>query len=108
MTDVIISYTGGSKVLVRWVTCIHALFQSILIRASLCFQVVVARRDFQPLGLLELEMLWMYCDKVLDYFGDAGAPPDYSVAKFQKFCAKYKNEEISNGRTEFTNVKLPL
>lgn len=72
-------------------------------------QVIVARRDFKAVGLLEIEMFWMFCDMILERFGDGAGPPDvYTPDTFQKWCEHYKRMEILNHRTEFKKVKLPL
>ncbi|KAJ7170908.1 hypothetical protein C8R43DRAFT_875290, partial [Mycena crocata] len=71
--------------------------------------VTVMRRDGKPLTLESIETIWMYHDHLLDCFGD-GAPPRRKMTRegFIKYCENYKSNELLNGRTEFTNMPVPL
>lgn len=60
-----------------------------------------------------LEIIWMFCDRILDVFGEAGPPAPYAMynsQSFQRFCEEYKEEysQIPTRRTDFENVTLPL
>ncbi|KJZ67955.1 hypothetical protein HIM_12654 [Hirsutella minnesotensis 3608] len=57
--------------------------------------VVVARKDKRPLLPQHLEGIWMFCDHVLDLFGDGEGPPSwlYSRQAFEKWWAEYCEEQ---------------
>ncbi|KJZ70619.1 hypothetical protein HIM_10007 [Hirsutella minnesotensis 3608] len=57
--------------------------------------VVVARKDRRPLLPQHLEGVWMFCDHVLDLFGDGEGPPSwlYSRQAFEKWWAEYCDEQ---------------
>jgi hypothetical protein len=57
--------------------------------------VVVARKDRKPLLLHHLEVVWDYCSRILDYFGNGeGAPIKfYNRQAFQKYWEKYCAEQ---------------
>jgi hypothetical protein len=68
------------------------------------------RKDGKPLTKEAIETIWMYHDNLLDLFGD-----DPSIAKsrmnrtsFDRYCAKYKKERLSNGYNNFQNMTVPL
>lgn len=73
--------------------------------------VTVIRADHKPLTKQEIETIWMYQDRVLDYFGDgpARAYPQMTKEKFRAFCEQYKRETINElGRREFEELQLPI
>lgn len=49
------------------------------------------RADQQPLTKVDLEKIWMYCDRILDRFGDDPRPPLflYKPEEFEDFCEDY-------------------
>ncbi|KAJ7508320.1 hypothetical protein B0H11DRAFT_23118 [Mycena galericulata] len=57
--------------------------------------VIVARKDRKPLLPHHMEGVWMYCDSILDNFGDEGKAPRhrYSRAAFEKWWANYCKEQ---------------
>jgi hypothetical protein len=57
--------------------------------------VIVARKDRKPLLPQHLEGLWMYCDRILDLFGDGeGAPRRlYSRQAFERWWNSYCREQ---------------
>jgi hypothetical protein len=57
--------------------------------------VVVARKDRKPLLPQHLEGVWMYCDYILDEFGEGeGAPKRlYNRQAFQKWWKGYREEQ---------------
>ncbi|RYO83310.1 hypothetical protein DL764_009471 [Monosporascus ibericus] len=57
--------------------------------------VVVARKDKKPLLPHHLEGVWMYCDHILDLFGEGeGAPRSlYNRPAFEKWWAGYCKEQ---------------
>ncbi|KAK7419612.1 hypothetical protein QQX98_003203 [Neonectria punicea] len=57
--------------------------------------VVVARKDRKPLLAQHLEGVWMYCDYILDLFGEGrGAPRElYSRKAFEKWWLAYCEEQ---------------
>ncbi|KAM0321852.1 hypothetical protein ACHAQA_009857 [Verticillium albo-atrum] len=57
--------------------------------------VVVARKDKRPLLPHHLEGVWMYCDHILDIFGEGeGAPRSlYNRPAFQSWWARYCEEQ---------------
>jgi len=65
-------------------------------------QVTVARQDKTPLAKLDLEKIWMFCDRIIGYFGNGDGPPrqDYNPVAYAKFVRKYK------ARTNDTWVEL--
>jgi len=73
--------------------------------------VTVVRADKKPLTPLALEMIWMYCDAIIQDFGDGPTPYGrYSPEAFQEFCQGYKEDYIENGIRvdEFRAQQLPL
>lgn len=73
--------------------------------------VTVIRADHKPLTKEEIEVLWMYCDHLLELFGDGPGRAHAAMTrqKFDKFCEWYKEEYITNiGRTEFEGLSLPI
>ncbi|KAJ6436420.1 ER protein BIG1 [Purpureocillium lavendulum] len=57
--------------------------------------VVVARKDRRPLLPQHLEGIWMFCDHILDLFGDGEGPPRwlYSRQGFEKWWRDYCEEQ---------------
>ena len=57
--------------------------------------VIAARKDKKPLLTHHLEGLWMYCDRILDYFGEGeGAPRRmYNRQAFQVWWNNYCEEQ---------------
>lgn len=57
-------------------------------------------------------MIWMYCDAILEDFGDdpMHARRRYSPEAFQFYCKRYKDEKIQNKirEDEFVAQSLPL
>lgn len=62
---------------------------------SLVGTVLVARKDRKPLLPQHLEGVWMYCDYILDLFGEGdGAPARlYNRPAFEKWWVKYCTEQ---------------
>jgi hypothetical protein len=57
--------------------------------------VLVARKDEKPLLAQHLEGVWMYCDYILDLFGEGkGAPKHlYNRQAFEEWWRKYCEEQ---------------
>jgi hypothetical protein len=57
--------------------------------------VVVARADKKPLLPHHLEGVWMYCDRILDKFGEGEGPPRrlYSRKAFEEWWERYCEEQ---------------
>ena len=57
--------------------------------------VIAARKDRKPLLPQHLEGVWMYCDHILDIFGEGeGAPRQlYNRAAFEKWWEQYCEEQ---------------
>jgi hypothetical protein len=57
--------------------------------------VLVARKDGKTLLQQHLEAVWMYCDRILDHFGEGAGPPRrmHSRAAFEKFWRNYVEEQ---------------
>jgi len=57
--------------------------------------IVVARKDRKPLLPQHLEGVWMYCDRILDFFGEGeGAPRRlYNRKAFEKWWKGYCEEQ---------------
>lgn len=70
--------------------------------------MLVARLDKKPLLEQHLEGIWMYCDHILDLFGDGGGAPKhlYNRAAFEKWWARYA-EETREYRDDWRNVPTP-
>lgn len=70
--------------------------------------VLVARRDRKPLLEQHLEGVWMYCDHILDLFGDGDGPPKhlYNRPAFEKWWARYA-KETQDYRDDFSNAPTP-
>lgn len=70
--------------------------------------VLVARQDKKPLLEQHLEGVWMYCDHILDLFGDGDGPPEHLYTKpaFEKWWARYA-EETREYRDDWKNVPTP-
>lgn len=55
--------------------------------------IIVARADKKPLITQHVEAVWMYCDLILDRFGDGGIPTKlYNRDAFEKWFQKYRTE----------------
>ncbi|KAK7039541.1 MYND-type domain-containing protein [Favolaschia claudopus] len=72
--------------------------------------VTVMRKDGKPLTRQSIETIWMYHDRLLDMFGDTGAPPRRMMTSdgFKRFCASYKDERLLNSHPDFANMPIPL
>ena len=58
--------------------------------------VIVARKDKKPFLPKHLEGVWMYCDRILDLFGDGDIPRRlYNRQAFQKWWKGYCEEQKS-------------
>ncbi|KZV76650.1 hypothetical protein PENSPDRAFT_747529 [Peniophora sp. CONT] len=74
----------------------------------------VVRADQKPLTQVALEMIWMYCDRILDVFNVAGPSNDvyamYKPQPFRTFCEEYKEQymQIPTRKADFENLSLPL
>jgi hypothetical protein len=57
--------------------------------------VVVARKDKKPLLPHHVEGMWMYCDRILDRFGDGEGPPRrlYNRQAFETWWKHYCEEQ---------------
>ncbi|KAI0065252.1 hypothetical protein BV25DRAFT_154403 [Artomyces pyxidatus] len=55
--------------------------------------VTVVRADQKPLTLLELEKIWMFCDRILSMFEDNQGPPFnmYYPERYQEFSEEYRD-----------------
>ncbi|KAL1865345.1 hypothetical protein Daus18300_007235 [Diaporthe australafricana] len=71
--------------------------------------VLVARLDKKPLLPQHLEGVWMYCDHILDLFGDGEGVPRklYNRPAFEKWWASYVEEMLEIGRDDWKNVPTP-
>ncbi|KAJ5164930.1 uncharacterized protein N7500_006760 [Penicillium coprophilum] len=68
--------------------------------------VIVARKDKKDLPLEHYEAIWMYCDRILDYFGNGWGAPEhwYNRQEFERWFAMYRHNEVINGRREWISV----
>ena len=76
-------------------------------------QCTIVRADQKPLTKVVLEIIWMYCDRILDVFGEAGPPAPYDMynsQSYQEFCEEYKEEylQIPTRRADFESLELHL
>lgn len=56
--------------------------------------VIAARKDKRPLLPHHVEGVWMYCDRIMDLFGDGQAPPRmYNRASFERWWKGYVEEQ---------------
>lgn len=57
--------------------------------------VIAARKDRKPLLPQHLEGVWMYCDYILDLFGEGEGAPSrlYNRAAFEKWWKQYCEEQ---------------
>jgi len=57
--------------------------------------VIAARKDRKPLLPQHLEGVWMYCDHILDLFGEGEGAPSwlYNRAAFEKWWEQYCEEQ---------------
>lgn len=53
--------------------------------------VIVARKDKKALLPAHVEGVWMYCDRILYYFGEGVGPPRhwYNRKAFEQWWCKY-------------------
>jgi hypothetical protein len=68
---------------------------------------VVARKDRKPLSVEHLELVWMYMDKILDYFGEedvTGVRKFYTRKSFEKFEKGYKRDMMQNQDHKWKDV----
>ncbi|KAF8190350.1 hypothetical protein K438DRAFT_2018688 [Mycena galopus ATCC 62051] len=71
--------------------------------------VTVMRKDGKPLTKQAIETIWMYHDHILDLFGNGSTPHRAMTSEaFNKYCAKYKDSMVSNGRADFEKMAVPL
>ncbi|KAI0086479.1 hypothetical protein BDY19DRAFT_960091 [Irpex rosettiformis] len=74
--------------------------------------VTIVRADHKHLSPVALEMIWMFCDEILERFGDEGTPPlsKYRKEEFDEFCRKYQEEYVMNNirADEISTETLPL
>ncbi|KAL0572396.1 hypothetical protein V5O48_009556 [Marasmius crinis-equi] len=74
--------------------------------------VTIVRGDHNPLTLVALEMIWMFCDRILDIIGEQTGTPlkMYTREVFNEFCQSYKEQYIQypSRRTEMEAQELPL
>ena len=70
------------------------------------------RADHKPLSPVALEMIWMFCDHILELFGDNRLPPlqIYNKECFDAFCEEYQEDYMMNDlrADEMRAVTLPL
>ncbi|KAJ5925337.1 hypothetical protein N7454_007976 [Penicillium verhagenii] len=67
--------------------------------------VIIARKDKKDLSPEHYEAIWMYCDYILDWFGEGPTPTHlYSRQKFEQWFAGYKREAVMMGRMEWNSV----
>lgn len=68
--------------------------------------VIVARKDKKDLSPEHYEAIWMYCDRILDYFGEGEGAPEhlYSRKAFERWFVGYQKEVLQYGRKEWTSV----
>lgn len=68
--------------------------------------VIVARKDKKDLPPEHYEAIWMYCDRILDYFGEGEGAPErlYSRQAFERWFVGYQKEQVGFGRKEWTSV----
>jgi hypothetical protein len=57
--------------------------------------ILVARKDRKPFPPQHLEGVWMFCDHILDLFGEGEGPPRwlYSRQAFEEWWAEYCEEQ---------------
>ncbi|KAI0790987.1 hypothetical protein C8Q75DRAFT_758806 [Abortiporus biennis] len=74
--------------------------------------VTVVRADQQPLTKVALEMIWMFCDSILEDFGDTRLPPldRYNATAFETFCEDYRDQylQFPSRFRDFQNLQLPI
>ena len=69
--------------------------------------VIVARKDRKPLLVHHLEVVWDYCDHILDYFGDGNGAPKklYNRQAFQRYWEKYcGNQKLGSTKEGAENL----
>ncbi|OJZ83195.1 hypothetical protein ASPFODRAFT_210026 [Aspergillus luchuensis CBS 106.47] len=61
--------------------------------------------DKKDLTREHYEVICMYCDMILDFFGEGEAPTRlYNRQAFEKWFASYKRQESMNGRREWDDM----
>ncbi|KAL0571133.1 hypothetical protein V5O48_010825 [Marasmius crinis-equi] len=74
--------------------------------------ITIVRGDHKPLTRVALEMIWMFCDRILDIFGDdTGTPWEmYTREAFVEFCEDYKEDHMQFPlrKAEMEAQELPL
>lgn len=68
---------------------------------------IVTRKDKKPLSSEHLEAVWMFIDRLMDYFGEDGpeeAHRNISKPKFERWFKGYKEGQVVNHRDEWKNV----
>ncbi|KAJ5924118.1 hypothetical protein N7466_008305 [Penicillium verhagenii] len=67
--------------------------------------VIIARKDKKDLSPEHYEAIWMYCDYILDWFGEGPTPTHlYTRQKFEQWFRGYKLRAVSMGREEWNSV----
>ncbi|KGO50194.1 Uncharacterized conserved protein UCP028035 [Penicillium expansum] len=68
--------------------------------------VIVARKDKKDLSPEHYEAIWMYCDHILDYFGEGEGAPKHLFTRqaFERWFVGYQKEQLGFGRQEWTSV----
>ncbi|KAG8904575.1 hypothetical protein FRB99_001538 [Tulasnella sp. 403] len=62
--------------------------------------VTVARLDYQPMSWVDLELIWMFCDDIIEQFGGE-VPPSviakgYNPSYFKEWCGRYLEQNERN------------
>lgn len=68
---------------------------------------LVARKDKKPLSSQHLEAVWMYIDRVLDYYGDVGVKQAQALItrkEFERWFDNRKRNEARNRKSEWADV----
>lgn len=78
-------------------------------RAGRIGTVTVVHQDGISLTHEALETILMYIDHLLDLIGD-GVSPSHQLCRtgFERFCHRYKAEQIQRGFTRFCTMDIPL
>jgi hypothetical protein len=71
--------------------------------------VIVARKDKKPLLPQHLEGVWMYCDLILDHFGEGEGAPErlYNRPAFEKWWKGYCKQQDEYSADDWRAVKSP-
>ncbi|KAJ7481653.1 hypothetical protein FB451DRAFT_133796 [Mycena latifolia] len=71
--------------------------------------VTVMRQDGKPLTRQSIETIWMYHNRLLDLFGDGATPRRMMTREgFINYCRNYKEDQLTNRRTVFREMPVPL